>query len=297
VTTKSQSHDGRPSAAHFPLPNLPTSVASPTPAPRVVKYEAAGIVDAVLYPAAWKATPVFWRLGFTPNWVTSLSIAIALVSCGLFLAGYSISAAALFVVYYFLDLVDGSLARRFQMKSDLGEAYDFVKDAVLFNLFACAILSNFAHDALFISVLNSTLGIHLLVWQGSMERNADPNHYAEKRRRFMNRNPLFTVYLALVWLYTFCGRVASIRDLRFFRWLGTGEFVLVIGMTMFFNVTWILSTYTLIVVLLYAKEFGGRLFARKDLLDDESLEPLAIEPLLVQVATGHQPRQGVHPDR
>jgi phosphatidylglycerophosphate synthase len=238
---------------------------------RVVKYEYGGAVDALLYPWAWRAAPVFKFLAFTPNWVTTASIAMALAACEFFLIGHSTVAAGLFAVYYFLDLVDGSLARRYDMKSDLGEAYDFVKDAALFNVFAGAILIRNADQAILLAVVNLALGAHLLIWQGNMEAHADPTHYMEKSRRFAGRNPLFSVYLGLVWLYTHCGRVVRVRDQRFFRWLGTGEFVLLAGLTLFFNATWILSAYALLLVVLYVKELAARLL--------DSPAPCDLEPL------------------
>jgi len=75
---------------------------------------------------ALRGTPI------TPNQVTFLSAAIAVVACAMFvlLPGYAwaVAAAAVFELSFVLDCVDGQLARMRKMASPLGHLLDFLMD-------------------------------------------------------------------------------------------------------------------------------------------------------------------------
>jgi len=68
----------------------------------------------------------------TPNQVTFLSAAIAVVACAMFALlpghGWLIAAAAVFELSFILDCADGQLARLRKMASPLGHLLDFLMD-------------------------------------------------------------------------------------------------------------------------------------------------------------------------
>ncbi|OGH14338.1 MAG: hypothetical protein A2687_01780 [Candidatus Levybacteria bacterium RIFCSPHIGHO2_01_FULL_38_26] len=84
-------------------------------------------------------------IGVTPNMITSLRLLIGAGSSYLFfLQGYVTDLLAIFFLglFFFLDLVDGDLARKFKKTSKLGEFMDSFIDAVIINLVLLAIYGN-----------------------------------------------------------------------------------------------------------------------------------------------------------
>ena len=82
----------------------------------------------------------FYNLGFTPNMVTTLSIVFGLMSAYAIMQDHLGIAAFCWFIAYYLDCVDGKLARKYQMVSKFGDLYDHIGDllkfiAVLYALF------------------------------------------------------------------------------------------------------------------------------------------------------------------
>jgi phosphatidylglycerophosphate synthase len=73
---------------------------------------------------------LFYNMGFTPNAVTTLSLIFGLFSAQQILVRNYKIAAFLFLVAYYLDCVDGKLARKYNMISKFGDVYDHVSDIV-----------------------------------------------------------------------------------------------------------------------------------------------------------------------
>jgi phosphatidylglycerophosphate synthase len=85
---------------------------------------------------------VFHSLGFTPNMVTLLSIAFGcLTAYFVTLRKYSY-AALLFLIAYYLDCVDGKLARKFGMQTEFGDALDHFGDLFKFTIVTYALYAN-----------------------------------------------------------------------------------------------------------------------------------------------------------
>ncbi|MBN1288199.1 MAG: CDP-alcohol phosphatidyltransferase family protein [Actinobacteria bacterium] len=82
--------------------------------------------DFYLRPFYW----LFGKLGVSPNWITFLGLAMALL-CGYLLAiGKVPYAAAAFTVSGILDLLDGYVAKKFNRMSSLGSFLDSVSDRI-----------------------------------------------------------------------------------------------------------------------------------------------------------------------
>jgi len=88
-------------------------------------------VDNVLIDLAWYINPVLRRIGFTPNMVTILSGICQFAAIQAFYLDYYQSAAGLFFLGYFWDVVDGNYARQYGMTSVLGDRLDHGKDIVV----------------------------------------------------------------------------------------------------------------------------------------------------------------------
>ena len=83
---------------------------------------------------------IYYKLGFTPNMITTLSILIGLLSGYEIFQGNYNAAAILWLISYYFDCVDGKLARQYDMVSKFGDLYDHIGDAfkymvVLYALF------------------------------------------------------------------------------------------------------------------------------------------------------------------
>ena len=83
---------------------------------------------------------IYYKLGFTPNMITTLSILTGLVSGYEIFQGNYNAAAILWLISYYFDCVDGKLARQYDMITEFGDLYDHIGDAfkyivVLYALF------------------------------------------------------------------------------------------------------------------------------------------------------------------
>lgn len=84
----------------------------------------------------------YYKLGLTPNMVTTLSI---VMGCA---AAYAVQqqqynwGAGLFGLAYYLDCVDGKLARRYNMVTTFGDYYDHFGDMFKFSLMLYVLYKN-----------------------------------------------------------------------------------------------------------------------------------------------------------
>ena len=85
-------------------------------------------IDTLIFKFINTHLALYYKLGFTPNMVTTLSIIFGLLSAAQILAGQFFLAMLLFVVAYYLDCVDGKLARKYHMTSQFGDYYDHFGD-------------------------------------------------------------------------------------------------------------------------------------------------------------------------
>ena len=85
-------------------------------------------IDDLLIDLSDKVQPYFYKLGFTPNMITTLSLIICLFSIYLFKQGSYLISGILFFVAYFFDCLDGHMARTYNMHSKFGDYYDHISD-------------------------------------------------------------------------------------------------------------------------------------------------------------------------
>ena len=82
------------------------------------------------------------RLGLTPNMVTLLSIMFGCLTAYMITQRKYNYAALLFLIAYYLDCVDGKLARKFGMQTDFGDALDHFGDLFKFTIVTYALYAN-----------------------------------------------------------------------------------------------------------------------------------------------------------
>lgn len=84
----------------------------------------------------------FFKLGFTANDITTLSLIFGLISVYLFKQNFYISSSIIMFIAYFFDVMDGNFARTYNMQSNFGDMYDHVKDTIIIILISFLILTN-----------------------------------------------------------------------------------------------------------------------------------------------------------
>jgi hypothetical protein len=84
----------------------------------------------LFFPIASKLVDPLYSLGLTPNMVTIISTMFTFMSIYFMEQNNSINAALSYFTGYMLDCVDGRMARKYSMGSDVGMALDFTSDTV-----------------------------------------------------------------------------------------------------------------------------------------------------------------------
>jgi phosphatidylglycerophosphate synthase len=72
----------------------------------------------------------YYDIGFTPNIVTTFSLLTGMLSAHQILKGHFNRAAILLFISYYLDCVDGKLARQYNMVTPFGDMYDHISDLI-----------------------------------------------------------------------------------------------------------------------------------------------------------------------
>lgn len=85
-------------------------------------------VDDIFICIGEKINPFLFKIGVTPNMITTLSFISGLYSVFLFYKNNYILSALFFILGYFFDCLDGNLARQFNMISKFGDLYDHITD-------------------------------------------------------------------------------------------------------------------------------------------------------------------------
>jgi len=79
--------------------------------------------------------PLYKRLNFTPNTLTTISLLLSLLSSYCFYKRYYILSAILYFLSYTYDVFDGNYARKYNLVTKFGDYYDHLKDLVCGVLF------------------------------------------------------------------------------------------------------------------------------------------------------------------
>lgn len=102
------------------------------------KYE--NPIDNILIDIAERLNPIFYKLGFNPNGITTLSLVTGLLfNYNYFIGNYELSAFMMSLSYFF-DCMDGNFARTYNMQSKFGDYYDHIKDVIVMLVFVGILL-------------------------------------------------------------------------------------------------------------------------------------------------------------
>jgi len=99
-------------------------------------------IDNILIEIAGVFNPLFYKVGFSPNGITSLSLIFGILSCYFYyIKSYLLSSVTIFISYYF-DIMDGNFARQYNMQTKFGDYYDHIKDVMVMSTISILILLN-----------------------------------------------------------------------------------------------------------------------------------------------------------
>lgn len=88
-------------------------------------------IDNINIDVADKLCPLFRKMGFSANGITTLSLIFGLISVFLLWKGHIWGFAVTYYISYFFDCMDGYYARKYNMVSKFGDMYDHVKDMIV----------------------------------------------------------------------------------------------------------------------------------------------------------------------
>jgi len=94
----------------------------------VFDYSNLGCVDRAHHDLAEKGATFLRSVGLTPNMVTLLSTLFGFLGVWMLWRGYVWSFVILYVLSYHFDLIDGIMARKYNMGSKFGAHFDQVSD-------------------------------------------------------------------------------------------------------------------------------------------------------------------------
>ena len=97
---------------------------------RKIPAEAENPIDNVIYVGVEAVAPAFYNWGWTPNMITTASNVAAAISVYCIYQRKFAASAALFLLAYFFDCLDGYVARKYNMVTVFGDWYDHISDAL-----------------------------------------------------------------------------------------------------------------------------------------------------------------------
>ena len=91
-------------------------------------------IDQVFIRASNAASPLFKKLGATPNIITTLCVIASALAGMAVVRGKKVEFTLWALLSYFFDCLDGHFARRYNMCSKFGDYYDHLTDWIYYGL-------------------------------------------------------------------------------------------------------------------------------------------------------------------
>jgi phosphatidylglycerophosphate synthase len=95
---------------------------------RLIENKYDDIIDYYLINIAEISNPYFYKIGFTPNMLTTLSFIFTIAFAVCFYNKEFLFAGFFYLISYFFDCCDGNFARTYKMESEFGDYYDHITD-------------------------------------------------------------------------------------------------------------------------------------------------------------------------
>ncbi len=85
---------------------------------------------------------VYYKLGLTPNMITTIGLLFGIFTAYQILKGNYLMAAILWIFSYYFDCVDGKLARKYNMITKFGDLYDHICDVIRYTIVLFALIKS-----------------------------------------------------------------------------------------------------------------------------------------------------------
>lgn len=166
-------------------------------------------IDNYFIDIATILNPVFYKIGFNANGITTLSLIFGLLSCYLYYNKiYGISGIIMIISYYF-DVMDGNFARKYNMQSKFGDYYDHIKDFTVLFIIVCLILLN-KDLPLYLKISGGIIGLLLLF--GTITHLGCIEKYVI---HYNNNNKIKESEILSIFKYC-CNSMEKIKNVRYF---------------------------------------------------------------------------------
>lgn len=153
----------------------------------------AGFIDKnIVYPIANKFSCLAYSIGLTPNHITILTFIIRSVAIYyMYLKQKPKMVFYMFVISWFTDALDGIIARKYDMKSEIGAHLDALVDVTTVTTTFIVLLIKYYNNNLYdFAILLGVLGFCYFLM--SIKLKADKDHYKSSKpwEKFLSCIPL-----------------------------------------------------------------------------------------------------------
>ncbi len=180
-------------------------------------------IDLVIYKIINYMNPVLYKLGFTPNIITTISFILGIASMYTFLnKSYIMSGFLLFLSYYF-DCADGNFARRYDMVTTFGDWYDHLTD--LFVVIGLIILVARSSKINYVYKY-AMLGIIFILLICTLLHLMHQEEYYRKTRNSKNESSMMDQYINAI----FNIKTINVENLLNTKYTGCGTYYLVFSL-------------------------------------------------------------------
>tara|TARA_B110000208_G_C11800888_1_gene442270 strand:+ start:13728 stop:14276 length:549 start_codon:yes stop_codon:yes gene_type:complete len=160
--------------------------------------------DNILYIIIEKIEHFFYKLNFTPNMITTLSLIFSILSTYYLFNNNTQIATICYLLSYFFDCLDGYYARKYNMVTEVGDWYDHITDIIgIIGLYYIFFIKK-KYISIIISLFFAVL---LLIHMGCQEKI------------FSNtKSPSLNILKLLC---------SNTKNIKYTRWCGCGTYTLV----------------------------------------------------------------------
>lgn len=164
-----------------------------------------------------RATVAFYRnLGLTPNGITTLSLLTGLTSAWLLYRQWYLASSGLYLISYYYDCMDGYMARKYSLTSNLGDIYDHIKDYVTGVLIIYLLYVDYRAA----SHLFALLAIPFFLITSSIHIGGQEVYYGKK-----NHNTTLSLFIRVSMV---SDKASAARQMRLTRFFSTGSLTIAI---------------------------------------------------------------------
>jgi len=146
-------------------------------------------IDTFLIDLCDYFNPIFKRLNFTPNGITTLSLVTGLFSIYYLWKDSYVLASIFFILQYFFDCADGNYARKYKMTSKFGDLYDHIKDYLVFIGFMYVLYSKIKNRSiaflLTVVLISSVYSVGMAIHYGCQEKYYEVNNPEKEGSEFL----------------------------------------------------------------------------------------------------------------